>query len=121
MVEGPDRRYRGVEAVIDKDFASVLLATELNADMLCITTGVDQVAVGFGTPDERWLETLDPDEARRYLDDGQFPAGSMGPKIQAALEFLETGHGDVLITSPDRLADALAGRTGTRLVAKAAA
>jgi carbamate kinase len=121
VIEGPDKRYRGVEAVIDKDFASGMLATELNADMLCITTSVDQVAVDYGTPDERWLETLDADEARRYLNDGQFPAGSMGPKIQAALEFLETGHGEVLITSPDRLADALAGRTGTRVVAKAAA
>lgn len=121
VLERPDGRLQGVEAVIDKDFASALLATALGADLLCITTGVERVAVNFGRPDQRALDVLDAGEARRHLADGQFPAGSMGPKVQAALDYLDAGGGEVLITSPDRLVDALAGDTGTRLVASAAA
>jgi carbamate kinase len=117
VLEGADGRLRGIEAVIDKDFASALLARSLGAELLCITTGVDRVAVNFGRPDERELDVLDVDEARRHLADGQFPPGSMGPKIEAALGYLAAGGGDVLITSPDRLADALAGTTGTRVTA----
>jgi carbamate kinase len=119
VIEEPDGRLRGVEAVIDKDFASALLARSLGADLLCVTTGVERVAVNFGRPDERALEVVDIAEARRHLADGQFPAGSMGPKIEAALGFLEAGGDEVLITSPDRLADALVGATGTRIVAAA--
>jgi carbamate kinase len=119
VVEDADGRLRGVEAVIDKDFASALLARSVGADLLCITTGVDQVAVNYGRPDQRALGVVTPDEARRHLADGQFPAGSMGPKIEAALGFLEQGGDEVLITSPDRLADALQGATGTRIVAAA--
>ncbi|MEA2380803.1 MAG: carbamate kinase [Solirubrobacteraceae bacterium] len=119
VVETPDGRLHGVEAVIDKDFASALLATALHADLLCITTGVDRVAVNFGRPDERALDVVGVDEARRHLADGQFPAGSMGPKIEAALGFLEAGGDEVLICGPDRLADALDGATGTRVVAAA--
>jgi carbamate kinase len=120
VVERPDGRLQGVEAVIDKDFASALLARAVGADLLCITTGVDRVAINFGRPDERALDVIDADEARRHLADGQFPAGSMGPKIEAALGFLEAGGDEVLITSPDRLAEALEGGTGTRVVAAAA-
>lgn len=119
VVEREDRRLEGVEAVIDKDFASALLARALGADLLCITTGVDRVAVDFGTPDQRALDTVSVDEARRHLADGQFPPGSMGPKIEAALGFVESGGEEVLITSPDRLAEALQGETGTRIVAAA--
>jgi carbamate kinase len=119
VVEDPDGRLRGVEAVIDKDFASALLARSVGADLLCITTGVDQVAVNYGRPDQRALDVVTIDEARRHLAEGQFPAGSMGPKIEAALGFLEQGGDEVLITSPDRLADALQGATGTRIVAAA--
>ena len=119
VVERPDGRLEGVEAVIDKDFASALLARAVGADLLCITTGVDRVAVHFDTPDERALDVVSVDEARRHLADGQFPAGSMGPKIEAALGFVEAGGDEVLITSPDRLADALRGTTGTRIVAAA--
>jgi carbamate kinase len=119
VVEDPDGRLRGVEAVIDKDFASALLARSVGADLLCITTGVDQVAVNYGRPDQRALDVVTPDEARCHLADGQFPAGSMGPKIEAALGFLEHGGDEVLITSPERLADALQGATGTRIVAAA--
>ncbi len=117
VLEASDGRLRGIEAVVDKDFASALLATALGADLLCITTGVDRVAVNFGRPDERALDVIGIDEARRHLAGGQFPVGSMGPKINAALGFLEAGGDEVLITSPHRLADALEGLTGTRLVA----
>jgi carbamate kinase len=119
VVEDPDGRLRGVEAVIDKDFASGLLATAIGADLLCITTGVDRVAINFGRPDQRALDVVSIDEARGYLADGQFPPGSMGPKVEAALRYLESGGAEVLITSPDRLAEALAGGTGTRIVATA--
>jgi len=112
--------YRGVEAVIDKDFASSLLATGLGVDLLVITTGVPQVAVDYGKPGQRFLDRMTSEEAEEYLAAGQFPAGSMGPKIGAALEFLRAGGREVLITSPDRLAAALHGETGTRLVAAAA-
>jgi carbamate kinase len=121
VVERPDGRLDGVEAVIDKDFASAQLARSIGADLLCITTGVDRVAINFGRPDQRELDVLDADEARRHLADGQFPAGSMGPKVEAALGFLESGGGEVLITSPERLVDALDGAAGTRIVAAARA
>ncbi len=119
VIEQSDGRYQGVEAVIDKDFASALLAAELDADLLCITTGVERIAINFGTPNQRELDTLGLDEARAHLADGQFPPGSMGPKVQAALSFVEETGGEVLITHPDRLADAMAGRAGTRFVATA--
>jgi carbamate kinase len=112
--------YRGVEAVVDKDFASSLLAAGLGVDLFVITTGVPQVAVDFGKPGQRFLDRMTREEAEAYLADGQFPAGSMGPKISAALEFLRSGGREVLITSPDSLAAALRGETGTRLVAPAA-
>jgi carbamate kinase len=115
VVERPDGRLEGVEAVIDKDFASALLARSIGADLLCITTGVDRVAINFGRPDQRALDVVSVDEARRHLADGQFPAGSMGPKIEAALAFLDAGGAEVLITSPERLADALEGTAGTRI------
>jgi carbamate kinase len=117
VVEHSDRRYQGIEAVIDKDFASALLATELGADLLCITTGVDRIAVNFGLSDHRELDVLPVDEARRHLADGQFPPGSMGPKVEAALRFIGAGGREVLIAHSDRLGDAIAGRSGTRLVA----
>jgi carbamate kinase len=120
VVEHADGRLEGVEAVIDKDFASAALARSVGANLLCITTGVDQVAINFGRPDQRALDVIDADEARRHLADGQFPTGSMGPKIEAALGFLAAGGDEVLITSPDRLAEALEGGTGTRVVAAAA-
>lgn len=119
VVEDPDGRYRGVEAVIDKDFASALLGRALNAQLLVITTGVPQVAVRFGRPDQRFLDQMDVAEARRHMADGQFPPGSMGPKVEAALQFLEAGGREVLITSPGTMGEAWAGRTGTRIVAVA--
>lgn len=116
LVEEDDGTFRGVEAVIDKDFASALMASALGVDLLVITTGVPQVAIDFGTPSQRFIDTMGIAELERHLADGQFPAGSMGPKIEAALQFLRAGGREVLITSPDRLGEALAGRTGTRLI-----
>lgn len=107
---------RGVAAVIDKDFASALLAITLRADIFMITTAVDQVALDFGRPEQRWLDRMTLAEAKAYLAEGtHFAAGSMAPKIEACIEFLEHGGGEALITSPERMEDALAGTAGTRI------
>ena len=116
VVEEDDGTFRGVEAVIDKDFASALMASALGVDLLVITTGVPQVAIDFGTPRQRFVDTMAVSELETHLAAGQFPPGSMGPKIEAALQFLRSGGREVLITSVDRLDQALAGRTGTRLI-----
>ncbi|WP_252504202.1 carbamate kinase [Sporosarcina sp. Marseille-Q4943] len=106
---------KGTDAVIDKDFASALLAAEINADYLFILTGVEQVAINFGTPQQENLFEMTVEEALRYMDEGHFPKGSMGPKIEAAIMFLEKGGKNVVITSMDKLQDALEGKTGTRV------
>ncbi|AMW98971.1 carbamate kinase [Rummeliibacillus sp. G93] len=106
---------KGVEAVIDKDFASALLAADINADYLFILTGVEQVAIHFGTPQQQNLLEMTIDEALRYMDEGHFPKGSMGPKIEAAILFLKKGGKNVVITSIDKLQEALEGKTGTRV------
>lgn len=113
VVEEADGSLRGVEAVIDKDLASVVLALELNAETLVIVTAVDQVAVDFGKPTQRWIDRMNLKEAIRHLNEGQFPPGSMGPKIEAAVWFLKAGGKEVCITSPSRIADALEGTAGT--------
>ncbi len=103
------------QAVIDKDRASALLAVELQADMLLIPTGVEQVAVNFGTPKQRWLDTLDLEEAENLLNEGQFGAGSMGPKVEAMLTYLHGRPGGIgLITSPEAMGRAVRGTGGTR-------
>ena len=111
-----DGVVQGVEAVIDKDFASGLLAQELRAELYVISTEVEQVAIDFGKDSERWLAKMTASEARQHLADGQFPAGSMGPKIIAILEFLDAGGGAGVITNPPNLGRALAGETGTWIV-----
>jgi carbamate kinase len=111
-----DGSLHGVEAVIDKDLASSLLARLLGCEMLCIVTGVDRVALDYGKPGQRDLECATADELSRYAADGQFPAGSMGPKIQAAIEFVRGGGREAVITSPGMLSEALAGTAGTRIV-----
>ncbi|HEV2386085.1 MAG TPA: carbamate kinase [Candidatus Acidoferrales bacterium] len=108
-----DGRLEGIEAVIDKDRASALLAKKLGAQLLLFSTDVDRVARHFGKPDQRWLDWLGWDEAWVYLAQGEFPPGSMGPKIEAALDFLRTPERRVLITSPRKMAAALRGRSGT--------
>lgn len=116
VVEAGPGRYAGVEAVIDKDRASALLAASLGVPVLVLSTGVERVAVHFRQPDERWLDRMTASEARAYLDAGEFPRGSMGPKVEAAITFLEHGGEEVLITSPPALQRAMAGMTGTRVV-----
>lgn len=107
----------GVEAVVDKDRVARHLALQLDATLLVLVTGVPAVAVNFGTPDEHAVEQMTAAQARVHLDDGQFPAGSMGPKVSSAVEFVASG-GDrlALITSDEHVADGLDGRHGTRIV-----
>ena len=104
----------GVEAVIDKDLGCSLLARDLDADLFLISTAVEKVALDFGTPAQRWVDHLTLAEARRYLAEGvHFAAGSMAPKIEAIVEFLEHGGRHAIVTDPPNLAAALAGQTGT--------
>ena len=105
---------KGAAAVIDKDFAAACLAEQLDADFLVILTAVEKVAVNFGKPDQQWLDELTPADVERYVAEGQFAAGSMLPKVQAALAFAQSGEGrSSLITLLDRAADGIAGKTGT--------
>jgi carbamate kinase len=106
----------GVSAVIDKDLASAVLAQSVGVDMLVISTSVEKVCLNYGQPDERALDLLRAAEARRYLAEGHFHAGSMKPKIEACLQFLDAGGHEALITCPEALPAALAGKTGTRVV-----
>ena len=116
VVETEPGLYRGVPGVIDKDRAAALLARDVQVDLLVFSTGVDQLFLDFGTPDERPLREVRADEAQRHLDAGQFPAGSMGPKVEACLSFVRAGGHAALITSPGRLAAALRGEAGSRIV-----
>src|SRR5947208_10473074 len=113
VVRGRDGQWRGIEAVIDKDFSSSLLASELRAEMYVVLTGVAKVAIDFNKPTQRNVDRLTVAEAQRYLAEGQFPAGSMGPKIEAAIQFVARSGKQVLITDVEHLRDALAGREGT--------
>jgi carbamate kinase len=111
------RRLVGVEGVVDKDLASGLLARDLGAHKLIIVTSVERAALCFGRPGELWLDTLTIADAREYLARGEFPAGSMGPKIEAGIEFVAQGGEECIITSAEHVARALKGETGTHLVA----
>ena len=107
---------KGAAAVIDKDFASAVLAQQLNADALIILTAVEKVAINFGKPDEQWLDALSPDEARKYMDEGHFAPGSMLPKVQAAVQFAESAPGrTALITLLEKAKAGINGETGTRI------
>lgn len=108
--------YEGIDAVIDKDLASALLASEVGAGILSILTSVDAVAIDFGTPRQKNLSQVTLAEIKKYHAEGQFPPGSMGPKIQAAIRFLENGGEVVTITSFENAAKALKGEAGTRIV-----
>ena len=116
VVRGRDGQWRGIEAVIDKDFASALLASDLNADLFLILTGVPKVSLDYGKPTQRSVDRLTIAEAEQHLADGQFPPGSMGPKIQAAIQFVRATRKQVLITEVDVLREALEGREGTVVV-----
>ena len=103
--------------MVDKDFASCVLAQQLDADCLVILTAVEKVAVNFGKPDQTWLDSLTPDQARVYMDEGQFAPGSMLPKVQAAVQFAESKPGrSALITLLEKARDGIAGKTGTVIV-----
>jgi len=107
----------GTAAVIDKDYASSLLATLINADLFVISTAVEKIAINFGKPDQKWLDRMTLAEAKAYLAEGiHFAKGSMAPKIQAIINFLEAGGKEALVTNPDNIGRALRGETGTRIV-----
>lgn len=108
---------KGIEAVVDKDLASSLLANRLGADVLLLSTGVPQVAINFGTPNGCWLGTLTVAEAERLQNDRQFDPGSMGPKVEAMLLFLRNSGEHGVITDPDKIAAALDGNAGTQFIA----
>lgn len=110
-------QLKGVEAVIDKDLAGEKLAEEVNADVFMILTDVNGAAINFGKPDERWLGKVTVEELRRYYEEGHFRKGSMGPKVLAAIRFVEWGGGErAIIASLDRAVEALEGKTGTQVV-----
>jgi carbamate kinase len=106
----------GVAAVIDKDLASALLANEVGADLLLISTAVEKCALNFGTPEEEWVDEFTLDEVKQYLAEGShFAEGSMAPKMRAVVQFLENGGKEALITNPENIERAVAGETGTRI------
>ncbi len=115
-VRGADGSLHGVEAVIDKDLAGAMLAIELSADRLAILTDVAGVAIGFGTPEERWLEEIAVDELRAHAATGAFGVGSMGPKVEAACRFVEATGGSAVIARLEDALEAIAGRIGTRVI-----
>jgi carbamate kinase len=118
VIEDEEGNLVGTRAVIDKDRATSLLAQELKADLFLISTAVPQVAINFNEPDQKWLDRMTADEARTYHAQGHFKPGSMGPKIESVLSFLEAHpKGEALITDPPNIARAMDGETGTWLVA----
>ncbi len=117
VVADQEGLLHGVAAVIDKDFASSLLATELGADLFVIATAVERVALDFGRPEQRWVDRLTVSEARRYLVEGtHFAEGSMAPKIEACLWFIDKGGKEAVITDPEHLRAAVHGEAGTHIV-----
>lgn len=117
VVDDGTGNLKGVAAVIDKDFASALLATRIGADVFIISTAVEKVALNFGKPNEQWLDTITLAEAKQYLAEGiHFAKGSMAPKIQAVINFLEAGGEKAIITNPENLARAIRGETGTHII-----
>lgn len=113
VIENENGEIEGVEAVIDKDLASALFASSINADLFLISTEVEKVAINFNKPDVQWLDRLSVEEAKKYLAEGQFGKGSMEPKIKAVLDFLECGGKKALITNPENMLRALRDETGT--------
>jgi carbamate kinase len=114
VIDEGDRQFKGTAAVIDKDFASSLLAQLLNAELLLISTAVEKVALNFGKPNEEWIDRMTVSQAKEYLAEGtHFAKGSMAPKIQAIIWFLESGGKQAIITNPENIGRALRGETGT--------
>lgn len=113
VMENENGDLIGVEAVIDKDFGSAILASMIDADLFLISTAVEKVAVNFNKPDQKWLDEITVAEAEAYIEEGQFAKGSMLPKIQAILKYMSSGGKKALITDPEHIKDALDGKTGT--------
>jgi carbamate kinase len=109
--------FQGVEAVIDKDYAASLIAQEANVELFIILTNVSRVSLNFNTPDEKPISVMTVAEANGYLAQGQFPPGSMGPKIEAAIEYIQNGGEKVIITSANHLKASLINRSGTKIIA----
>jgi carbamate kinase len=116
VVENQDGNLEGVEAVIDKDFASSLLASSIQADLFLISTAIEKVALSFNKPDQQWLDQVTLAEAKQYLAEGHFAKGSMEPKVQSILQYLEGGGKEAIVTTPENIGRALAGETGTRFI-----
>ena len=117
VIDAGGGEYRGTAAVIDKDFASSLLARAIKADLFLIATAVEKVALNFGKPDQHWVDEMTLAEAKKHIAEGiHFAKGSMAPKIQAILWFLEAGGKQAIITNPENIGRALRGETGTRIV-----
>lgn len=116
VIELDDGTLKGVEAVIDKDFGSSLLAMLIKADLFVISTAVEKVALNFNTPEEKWLDQMTVAEAKQYIAEGHFAPGSMLPKVKAIIQYLENGGKKALITDPPHIGEALDGKTGTWIV-----
>lgn len=116
--KGELRQISGVQAVIDKDWVSAVLAQHLKVELLLISTGVEKVALNFNTPQQRDLDEVTAVELQQYLEEGHFPPGSMRPKVEALLDFVNCGEGKGIITNPDNLSNALQGKTGTHVKAQ---
>ena len=116
VVEDDEGNIRGIEAVIDKDLASSLLARTIGADLFMVSTAVERVAINFNKPNQKWLDRITVSDARRYYAEDHFDKGSMGPKIQALVDYIEAGGKQGLITNPENIGRALAGETGTLIV-----
>ena len=116
MARDDEGKYFGVEGVIDKDLATSLLARELKADILFISTAVEKAYLNFGKPDQKPIDRMTVAEAKRYIEEGHFAKGSMLPKVKAIIEFLEAGGQEALIADPPNLMRAVAGEAGTRMV-----
>jgi len=110
------RLFEGIEAVIDKDLASAKLAEEVGVNVMVIATDVEKVALNYGKPNQTDLDRLTIKDAERYLNEGQFEEGSMKPKIEAAVQFLKSGGEMVIVTSTDRIVEALERRAGTEIL-----
>jgi carbamate kinase len=116
VVEDENGDLIGVEAVIDKDFASALLASSIQADLFLISTAIEKVALNFNKTNQQWLDQVTLDEAKQYLAEGHFAKGSMEPKVQAIIGYLEEGGKEAIVTTPENIGRALAGETGTHFV-----
>ena len=116
VVKTEDNQWKGIDAVIDKDFATSLLAVQLRADLLVISTGVEKVYINFGKSNQKGLDKITIKDVKRYISEGHFAPGSMLPKVEATMKFLEAGGKEAIITDPKNLYKATMGLTGTRIV-----